>query len=111
MVIGKKLQLRNNANELTLNFHNAGNSKLQIIFRAYNDGVAFRYRFPETSNTTFYVTEDKTTFQLPTTNGKSWVQGDNNYRPAYETLYQNGIAMNQSIQQYDGLSFPALFQT
>lgn len=65
MVIGKKLQLRNNANELTLNFHNASNSKLQIIFRAYNDGVAFRYRFPETSNTTFYVTEDKTTFQLP----------------------------------------------
>lgn len=110
MIIGKQLQLRNNANELTLNFHNAANAKIQIIFRAYNDGVAFRYRFPETSNNTYFVLEDKTTFQLPTTNGKAWVQPYNNYRPGYENLFQNGIAMNQSLT-YEGLGIPALFQT
>ena len=111
MLIGKKKQLRNNSNELTLNFQNTNNTKLQIIFRAYNDGVAFRYRFPDTSNSIYYVTEDKSTFQLPTTNGKAWVQGYDNFQPVYEKLFQNGVAMNQGLTQFNGLAFPALFQT
>ncbi len=111
MSIGKQLQLRNNANEITLNFHNSNNSKFQVIFRAYNDGVALRYRFPETSNNTFYVTEDKTTFQIPVNNSKTWIQGYDNFRPVYEKLYENGINLNQAINQFNGLAFPALFQT
>lgn len=111
MLIGKQLQLRNNANEITLNFHNSDNGKFQVIFRAYNDGVAFRYRFPETSNNTFYTTEDKTTFQIPVNNSKTWIQGYDNFRPVYEKLYENGVSLNQAINQFNGLAFPALFQT
>ncbi|MFY7912393.1 MAG: glycoside hydrolase family 97 catalytic domain-containing protein [Emticicia sp.] len=111
MSIGKQLQLRNNANEITLNFRNSNNSKFQVIFRAYNDGVALRYRFPETSNSTYYVTEDKTTFQIPVNNSKTWIQGYDNFRPVYEKLYQNGVSLNQAINQFNGLAFPALFQT
>lgn len=111
MSIGKQLQLRNNANEITLNFHNSDNSKFQVIFRAYNEGVALRYRFPETSNNTFYVTEDKTTFQIPVNNSKTWIQGYDNFRPVYEKLYENGVNLNQAINQFNGLAFPALFQT
>jgi alpha-glucosidase len=110
MLIGKQLQLRNNANELTLNFHNSSNAKIQIIFRAYNDGVAFRYRFPEISNAQYYVVEDKTTFQVPVSNSKSWVQRYNNLRPSYEFIFENGIPLSQGLS-YDGLGFPALFQT
>lgn len=111
MLIGKQLQLRNNANEITLNFHNSNNSKFQVIFRAYNDGVALRYRFPETSDNTYYVTEDKTTFQIPVSNSKTWIQGYDNFRPVYEKLYENGVNLNQAINQFNGLAFPALFQT
>ncbi|MFN3490018.1 MAG: glycoside hydrolase family 97 catalytic domain-containing protein, partial [Emticicia sp.] len=111
MSIGKQLQLRNNANEITLNFRNSNNSKFQIIFRAYNDGVALRYRFPETSDNTYYVTEDKTTFQIPVNNSKTWIQGYDNFRPVYEKLYENGVNLNQAINQFNGLAFPALFQT
>ncbi|WP_305951867.1 glycoside hydrolase family 97 protein [Emticicia oligotrophica] len=111
MLIGKQLQLRNNANEISLNFHNSDNGKFQVIFRAYNDGVAFRYRFPETSNNTFYTTEDKTTFQIPVNNSKTWIQGYDNFRPVYEKLYENGVSLNQAINQFNGLAFPALFQT
>ncbi len=111
MLIGKQLQLRNNANEITLNFHNSDNGKFQVIFRAYNDGVAFRYRFPETSDNTFYTTEDKTTFQIPVSNSKTWIQGYDNFRPVYEKFYENGINLNQAINQFNGLAFPALFQT
>jgi len=111
MSIGKQLQLRNNANEITLNFHNSNNSKFQVIFRAYNDGVALRYRFSENSNNTYHVTEDKTTFQIPVNNSKTWIQGYDNFRPVYEKLYENGINLNQAINQFNGLAFPALFQT
>ena len=111
MSIGKQLALRNNANEITLNFRNTNNAKLQVIFRVYNDGVAFRYRFPETSTNTFFITEDKSTFQIPTANSKTWIQGYDNFRPVYEKLYQNGTNLNQTINQFDGLAFPALFQT
>ena len=111
MSIGKQLHLRNNANEITLNFRNSNNSKFQVIFRAYNDGIALRYRFPETSSNTYYVTEDKTTFQIPVNNSKTWIQGYDNFRPVYEKLYQNGISLNQAINQFNGLAFPALFQT
>lgn len=111
MLIGKQLQLRNNANEITLNFHNSNNSKFQVTFRAYNDGVAVRYRFPETSNNTYYVTEDRTTFQIPVNNSKTWIQGYDNFRPVYEKLYENGLNLNQAINQFNGLAFPALFQT
>jgi hypothetical protein len=111
MSIGKQLQLRNNANEITLNFHNSNNSKFQVIFRAYNDGIALRYRFSETSNNTYHVTEDKTTFQIPVNNSKTWIQGYDNFRPVYEKFYENGINLNQAINQFNGLAFPALFQT
>jgi hypothetical protein len=111
MSIGKQLQLINNANEITLNFHNSNNSKFQVIFRAYNDGIALRYRFSETSNNTYHVTEDKTTFQIPVNNSKTWIQGYDNFRPVYEKLYENGINLNQAINQFNGLAFPALFQT
>ncbi len=32
---------------VVVSFENQKKSKLNIIIRAYNDGVAFRYQFPE----------------------------------------------------------------
>ncbi|WP_337044005.1 glycoside hydrolase family 97 protein [Emticicia sp. 17c] len=104
---GKKLSLRNNANELQLNFSLNG-KLLNVIFRAYNDGVAFRYVFPETSGAEYYVVGENTTFQLPV-DGKAWIQNYGTYGPVYENLYRNGIDMNQSIWNHSG--FPALFKT
>lgn len=109
--IGKQLQLRNYANELTLNFVHSSNKKLQVIFRAYNEGIAFRYRFPEQSSDTYFVAEENTTIQIPVNNSKMWIQGYDNFRPVYEKLYQNGISLNQTFNQFNGLAFPALFQT
>ncbi len=49
--VGRKLQCRNQANEVVLTFENENNESVQLIFRAYNDGMAYRYRFPESDNT------------------------------------------------------------
>ena len=44
---GKRFQCSNSANETTVFFENPGKAKLNLIIRVYNDGVAFRYEFPE----------------------------------------------------------------
>ena len=47
---------------------------MDIIVRAYNEGVAFRYHFPETSNGLFlHVTGERTSFRLPE-GTKAWYE-------------------------------------
>src|SRR3954469_9500155 len=44
---GKKSMCSNSAHEVVVSFENPGKAKLNIIIRVYNDGVTFRYEFPE----------------------------------------------------------------
>ena len=39
------------ANQRTLTFRNASGAQIEVVLRAHDDGVAFRYRFPETDAT------------------------------------------------------------
>lgn len=66
------------------NAHDSGYDKrkvyeLDIVVRAYNEGVAFRYHFPEAQNGLFmHITNDRTTFCMPSdTKGffTAWAQG------------------------------------
>src|SRR6266542_5968343 len=49
--------------ERTLTFANAAGAKLDVILRAHDDGVAFRYRFPETAAGLKTVVEERTGFR------------------------------------------------
>src|SRR3954462_1546802 len=44
---GKRREHHVVAQEQTVSFRNAAGARLEIILHAQNDGVAFRYRFPE----------------------------------------------------------------
>ncbi len=44
---GKRSQCGNSANEMVVYFENPGKARMNVIIRAYNDGVAFCYEFPE----------------------------------------------------------------
>lgn len=48
-VVGKSRDVRDHGNELTLSLREAGEPgrELQVVFRAYDDGVGFRYVLPE----------------------------------------------------------------
>ncbi|GAB3511965.1 glycoside hydrolase family 97 protein [Emticicia fontis] len=104
---GKKLSLRNHANEMSVSFK-TNNKLMNVIFRAYDDGIAFRYVFPETSGAEYYVTGENTTFQLPT-DASAWVQEYANFQPVYEKFFSNGTPINQPI--WTQSVFPALFKT
>ena len=107
MSVGKQSKLRNNAKELNLTFNNEKGSELNLVLRAYNDGVAFRYRFPEKSKNTYSVTAEASGFKL-NTNGKAWIMP---YSSAYESNYTNGIDIGTPAPREQGWAFPMLFNT
>ena len=93
-VYGEKSIIRDNYNQLTLRFEKYGNGnsaiptdgydkrrayRMDIIVRAYNEGVALRYFFPETSNGLFlHITGEQTQFSFPENTQayyERWAQG------------------------------------
>ncbi len=108
---GKRKVYRTRGKEKTVTFENARGAKVEIILRAYDDGVAFRYRFPQESDATYTVTAEATGFQLPT-GGRIWAHPYDEagqYTPAYETYYLNGAAVGTASPNQAGWAFPILF--
>jgi alpha-glucosidase len=67
-VWGKTATIRNHYNELTLSLEgsDAAHTRLQLLVRAYDDGVALRYRLPGRANgdNSFVVTRERTSFRF-----------------------------------------------
>ncbi len=78
-VYGERALVRDCYNELTLKFSKGGNNGdhkdgydkrqqyfMNIVVRAYNEGVALRYHFPEATNGLFlHITGEQTAFTFP----------------------------------------------
>jgi len=102
-VYGERSIVRNRYQELVLRFTKYGEGtaevegqhgtaydkrrsyEMQLIIRAYNEGVAFRYFFPETSNGLFlHIVGEQTSFTFaPETNAyyERWAQGSYQLQP------------------------------
>jgi alpha-glucosidase len=62
---GKRQIVSDNYNELTLKLSSSDNTeKMDVVFRAYNDGVAFRYLIPEDSKAELKVLSEVTGFNF-----------------------------------------------
>lgn len=110
---GKRRQCHNRAQHLTLAFRNAGGQPLELDLRAYDDGVAFRYRLPGAGATVRTLASEATGFALPT-GARLWMAPSDKvstYSPAYETYYQNEVALDAVSPTGMGWSFPVLFRT
>ena len=60
LLTGKRRHNRYVANRKTFHFADAAGKKLDVTFQVSNDGVAFRYTFPEASSTLHKLTEEVT---------------------------------------------------
>lgn len=64
---------------------------LDIEVRAYNEGIAFRYSFPETTNGLFlHIKGEHTTFRMPEGTMawyEEWAQGPFHYQPLSKTKW------------------------
>lgn len=112
MLTGKARQLRNHAHEQTLTFRNEHDVKFQVILRAYDDGVAFRYALPEKDETVQIISKELTTFAMPK-DGKMWAQPYDYASvasPAYERFYSAGIPVDTRAHVVHGVgwAFPVL---
>lgn len=113
MSIGRQAEIRNNANELALMFENEKGSLIQLVLRAYNDGVAFKYVFPGKSDSVYTVTRELTGFKIPVA-GKAWLEmydKPTKWSPSYEKYYENGIPIGTASSNVEGWAFPALFHS
>jgi alpha-glucosidase len=112
MPYGKRRDHHVVGRERTLTFANAAGAKLELVVRAHDDGVAFRYRFPESAEGMKTVVEERTGFHVPA-RAIGWMmpqQEVHKYGPAYEDFYME-VAAGTAAPRPDGWAFPALFRT
>lgn len=100
---GKCSTYRNYCNELSLDFKNQDDEPFRIVFRAYNDAVAYRYVLKGSGDVE--ITGESSGFTLPA-GATGWVQKPH---PAYEAAYDKGT-VGSDFTSAD-LAFPALFET
>jgi len=108
MKVGKRLQRRERANEITLWFANAAGDEIEIDFRAADDGAAFRYRMLGDGSATahgessgFRLVENASAWLVPYQN--AWPFG-----PAYESHFES-VPLGSSNND-NGWGYAALFR-
>jgi len=92
-------------NELRIGFINQSGNKMDIIFRASNDGVAFRYKLNNTMMDT--VKEEISCFNLPVKT-EAWIQYNQSDFGNYELHYNHRLLDTMSHHEY---LMPGLFMT
>ena len=110
---GKRRLCRNQAKQIVLSFRNRDGQPLELELRAYDDGVAFRYRLPGPAGKAQTLESEATGFALPR-DAKLWCAPSDKatlYSPAYETYYENEMPAGMASPLGVGWSFPLLFRT
>lgn len=94
-VWGEQSSIRNNYKQLVLKLIDKSGSgiKLNIVFRVFNDGVGFRYEFPQQEKLNHFVIADELTQFAMTGDHKTfWIPGDYDSNEfAYYTTSLSGI--------------------
>lgn len=77
-VWGETKTIRNRYNELLVPFSQRDSGRIVLLrFRLYDDGLGFRYEFPEQAELTYFVIrEEKTQFAMSGDHTAYWIPGD-----------------------------------
>jgi hypothetical protein len=113
-VLGEQSTIVNRYNELTISLIQKGTQiKMNIIFRVFDEGVAFRYDFPKQKDLNYFIISDEVSqFNLTDNHKVFWIPGDyDSQEYVYnETLFSdintkkinvnNGIAVKSISGEY-----------
>ncbi|MDZ7723223.1 MAG: glycoside hydrolase family 97 catalytic domain-containing protein [candidate division KSB1 bacterium] len=110
LVHGKQKSVRYKANEMVLSMQDQKKQQYNIMFRVYNDGLAFRYGFLGSQKqltlnqdlTTFCVNKNSTGFLQP-------YQKPGKNTPSYEESFYHLKNLSQTSPTGVGWAFPALY--
>lgn len=135
LIHGKQLQMHYQAQERVVELTNLDDVKLEIVFRLSDDGLAFRYRLPGSSEERWHIEQEQTGFTFPQ-DTRAWIQpmpvaqaGWSHTQPSYEEHYQQGVTLDTlqpflqeqeqraaeandmvNVYPFQGWVFPALFE-
>ncbi|SKB31863.1 Glycosyl-hydrolase 97 C-terminal, oligomerisation [Alkalitalea saponilacus] len=99
---GKRSERSNVANEVVMEFENSERSRINVVVRAYNDGIVFRYEFPRGSGT-YTILDELTSYHIPDSTTR-WLQ---DFDLSNEHLYTK----MKDAQSGGDWGYPALFNT
>jgi len=110
LVVGKSKNIAERYNEVSIPIENTVTKrKINFVVRVFNDGIGFRYEFPdETNNHSFILTDEKTTFNFPS-NTIVRALFLPNYTSSHEGLYHT-VSL-QNVTQDTLMDMPTLFET
>lgn len=105
---GEFKNIRDNHNELIVHLQETTNQKrlVDIIFRIFDDGLGFRYKFPKQPDLNeVKISNEITQFTFPHDNDVWWipVHSENSY---YESFYRK-----TAVSKTDTINTPATFET
>jgi len=100
---GKKSVCTNQANEVKVHFRNTSKIAFDLVIRAYDDGLAFRYELPD-HDRSYKVLDELTSYQIPA-DATRWLE---KWNTANEGLYAS--TTGEKVVQQES-SYPALFNT
>ena len=106
MITGKRSHCVNEATERTYSFENEVEQSLEVTFRVYNDGIAFKYGINTVADEE-NVVHEHTTYAVPK-GTRRWVQ---EYDPGYEKFFPlstDGKLTNRP--EVDLWGYPALVE-
>ena len=77
-VLGEQSNIKNNYNQMTVALSQPSTKrKINIIFRVFDEGVAFRYEFPNQEKLNYFIISDeKSQFNLTGNHKTFWIPGD-----------------------------------
>lgn len=117
LLTGKQSHYTYSALQTTFSFLNANQIAMDIIFQLSNNGLAFRYAFPNSSDSLKTITSEATSYRFPE-NSKCWLQpmsvaktGWCETNPSYEEYYEKEITPGSPSPLGAGWVYPALFKT
>ena len=108
---GEETAIRNNYNELAITLkQNETERQIIIRFRLFNDGLGFRYEFPEQKNLTHFVLkEERTEFAMTGDHTAFWIPGDYDTQEydytesklsEIRSLFKKAVTENASQKQF-----------
>jgi hypothetical protein len=102
MTTGKQLRRTVRATETRFSFTGAGDTRLDLLVRVSDDGVAYRYVLPDRGEVT--VVREASAFRPPAA-ARAWLSS---YTPNYERTFAPSGAADAPDGSY---AYPALFRT
>ncbi len=109
-VLGEEANIKNHYNELIIYMtQEATGKEMNIIFRVFDEGVAFRYDFPKQLNLNYFIiTEEVTEFNLTDNHKVFWIPGDfdSNEYPYNETSFSD--INSQKIDMNNGIGMKSI---